>query len=137
MIEGLHPSLILIIGGALLMAVRGGARAWLTVALPVISYIHFMGLEVGMDGHHMMAGISLHVLHVDKMALLFGTLFHVAALIAGILPCQRSGAAFYRNDVCGQCSGAVLAGDFRHCLSSKLLAVICIPDLTGRPHASW
>ena len=114
MIEGLHPSLILIVGGALLMAIRGSARAWLTVALPVISYVHFMGLEVGMNSHEMMAGISLHVLHVDKMALLFGTLFHVAALIAGIYAMhvkdrvQHSTGMMYA----GSAVGAVLAGDF-------------------------
>ena len=62
MIEGLHPALILIMGGALLLAVRGPARAWLTVALPVLSFINFTGLDVGMSETWMMAGLELHVL---------------------------------------------------------------------------
>ena len=113
MIEGLHPSLILIVGGALLLAVRGSARAWLTVALPIVSYVHFMGLEVGMSETRMMAGMELHVLYVDKMALLFGTLFHVAALIAGIYamhvkdPVQHSTGMMYA----GSAVGAVLAAN--------------------------
>lgn len=135
MIEGLHPSLILIVGGALLMAIRGSARAWLTVALPVISYVHFMGLEVGMNSHEMMAGISLHVLHVDKMALLFGTLFHVAALIAGIYAMhvkdrvQHSTGMMYA----GSAVGAVLAGDFMTLfIFWELLAVTSVFQIWAR-----
>ena len=135
MIEGLHPSLILMVGGALLLGVRGTARAWLTVLLPVVSYIHFSGLEVGMDQYKMMGGMELHILHVDKLALLFGTLFHVAALIAGIYSMhvkdrvQHSTGMMYA----GSAVGAVLAGDLMTLFVFwELLAVTSVFQIWAR-----
>jgi multicomponent Na+:H+ antiporter subunit D len=138
MIEGLHPSLILIVGGALLLAVRGPARAWLTVALPVLSFINFTGLDVGMSETWMMAGLELHVLYVDKMALLFGTLFHVAALIAGIYAMhvedrvQHSTGMMYA----GSAVGAVLAGDLMTLfIFWEMLAVTSVFQIWARKTA--
>ena len=135
MIEGLHPSFILIVGGLLLLCIRGTARAWVTVALPVLSYVYFLRLEDGMDAHTTMGGMDLHILHVDKMALLFGTLFHVAALIAGIYSMHVKDKVQHATGMmyAGSAVGAVLAGDLMTLfIFWELLAVTSVFQIWAR-----
>ncbi|MEE2658015.1 MAG: Na(+)/H(+) antiporter subunit D [Candidatus Latescibacterota bacterium] len=114
MIESsLHPALILIVGSLILPLVRGHLRSALLVLIPLVGFVNILGLEAGDNVSLMVSGIDIHVLHVDKLSLLFGYLFHVAALMGAIfaLHVKDSTQLMTAMMYAGSAVGAVFAGD--------------------------
>ena len=110
----LHPTAILLLGALLIPLFRGWLRRVFLVAVPVLGFLNLLFLSPGMDESLLLGGYELEVLRVDKLSLLFGYLFHIAALIGAIYALgvrdnvQLVSAFLYA----GSAVGVVFAGDY-------------------------
>ena len=111
------PFLIFFAGALLIPLVRGVPRRLLLLLIPVIGGINVIGLETGVTIDIGFLGLTLTPFRVDRLSLLFGYLFHVAAFIAILYSLhlgrkdsdtlQHVAAVLYA----GSALGAVFAGD--------------------------
>ena len=114
MTGSLHPTAILLLGALLIPLFRGWHRRVFLVAVPVLGFLNLLFLSPGMDGSLLFGGYELEVLRVDKLSLLFGYLFHIAALIGAVYALgvrdnvQLVSAFLYA----GSAVGVVFAGDY-------------------------
>jgi multicomponent Na+:H+ antiporter subunit D len=106
-------ALILILGAALVPVLRGWARrAWLLL-LPVVAFFHLVGLPHGSFGEVHFLDYTVTLMRVDRLSLLFGYVFLIAAALSGIYAMhhddsvQHAAALVYA----GSALGAVFAGD--------------------------
>lgn len=109
----LSPGLILIAGAALVPLLRGRLRAVWMLALPVAALLHLAGLPYGEFGQMQIADLALTTLRVDRLGVLFGLIFLIAAFIGIVFSLhhddtpQHVAALVYA----GSAVGAVFAGD--------------------------
>jgi multicomponent Na+:H+ antiporter subunit D len=75
------PGLILIAGGLLVALLPVRLRGPFMLALPVIAFTYLLALPHGEFGRVTLFGLPLVTLRVDKLSLLFGYVFLIAALI--------------------------------------------------------
>jgi len=114
MSASLHPALILVLGGLLIPFLGGSARKGLILLLPILGFLNLLGFEAGQSWDLTVAGFDLQVLRVDKLSLLFGYLFHIAAFLAGIYSLHlkdRGGQQLSGMIYAGSAVGVVFAGD--------------------------
>ena len=98
------PPFVFFVGGAVLVAAtRGPLRAIILLAVPVVSAISLFGIPDGSHFNVALFDYELQLLRVDKLSLLFGYLFHLAALIAIIY-------SLHVRDTVQHVSGLVYAG---------------------------
>ena len=114
MIEALlNPALVMIAGGMLLPLFKETARKVVMLALPIISLALLCWLPTGDAGVVRFFGLTLETLRLDRLAFIFGVIFHIAAFLAVIYALhlkdtlQHVAAMIYA----GAAIGAVLAGD--------------------------
>jgi multicomponent Na+:H+ antiporter subunit D len=113
MIASLPPGFILILGGLLAPLVPARARPAYMLALPVLGFIHLLGLDPGQYGLIEFFTYNLVHVRVDKLSLAFGYIFYIATLLALIYalhvrdPVQQVAGLIYP----GSAIGAVFAGD--------------------------
>jgi multicomponent Na+:H+ antiporter subunit D len=113
MISDLPPFVILLVGAFLVPLFHGRARVAFMVLLPVLSFIHLLGLAEGSSWQLTVFSFDLTVVRIDRLSRLFGYLFHIAALIGIIYSLhvkddlQHISALAYA----GSALGAVFAGD--------------------------
>ena len=81
---GAHPAMALILGGIVAAFLRGRAASLCLVIAPVLGLWYVWTLDVGSSSSIVLFGQEIHSVFVDRQAKLFGYLFHLAALIAGI-----------------------------------------------------
>ncbi|MBT5717455.1 MAG: Na(+)/H(+) antiporter subunit D, partial [Opitutae bacterium] len=81
---GAHPATALIIGGLVAAILRGRFASAVLVIAPVLGFWHITQLEVGSFSTLTLLGQEIIGVAVDRQAIMFGYLFHIAALIAGI-----------------------------------------------------
>ncbi len=107
------PFLVFFAGAALAAVTRGSVRGAVMVATPVVGVVNLWFLDPGVV---LTAGLLAHdvtLVSVDRLSSLFGWLFHLAALIAGLYSLhtrdrmQHTAALAYA----GCALGAVFAGD--------------------------
>ena len=109
----LSPGLILILGAIFVPLLRGGWRAAWVLALPIIAFVHLIGLEHGLHGVVTVFDLELTTLRVDRLSLIFGYIFLIAALLGVIYqlnvagPMEQAAGLVYA----GSAIGAVFAGD--------------------------
>ena len=109
----LPPFVIFYVGAALALLTRGALQTAVVLATPVASAA--LALSVGIDPGWApsIAGLELDPVRVDKLSLVFGVLFHIAAFIAVVYALhvrdtvQHVAALAYA----GSALGAVFAGD--------------------------
>ena len=108
-----NPGLIMIIGGLLVPLLSGLTRRVFLLALPAVGLIYTIALEPGTIVNAELFGYTLELLRVDKLALVWGYIFHIAAFL-GVLysiheddALQGSMAQIYM----GSAVAAVFAGD--------------------------
>ncbi|MEH6627643.1 MAG: Na(+)/H(+) antiporter subunit D [Motiliproteus sp.] len=112
MIE-LTPALPLLLGGLLVAVCRGRLRALVMLLAPLLGGLLLGSLEPGSEQTMQLLGFELVPVRVDRLSLLFGYLFHLAAFIGVIYalhvkdPLQDVAALIYA----GSAVGAVFAGD--------------------------
>ena len=131
----LHPALILVAGALVLPLLRGPWRGAATVVLPLAGFLNLLGLEAGTELRLDLAGFELHVLRVDRLSLIFGYLFHLAALVGAVYALhlkdwlQPTTGLVYA----GSAVGAVFAGDLVTLfLFWELLAVTSVFQIWAR-----
>jgi len=117
MIGSLPPFAIFFLGALLVPVLRGNARKLLLLAIPVLGGLNVLGLEAGQVVTVELLGYTLTPVRVDKLSLLFGYLFHIAAFIGFVYALhlgkedndalQHTSAVLYS----GSALGAVFAGD--------------------------
>jgi multicomponent Na+:H+ antiporter subunit D len=107
------PALILILGAVLTPFTRGWVRrAWLLL-LPAVAFVQLLALPEGTYATLQFLGHTLVLLRVDRLSLLFGYVFLVAAFISTVYALhhddtvQHVAALVYA----GSALGAVFAGD--------------------------
>lgn len=110
---GIHPAFALLIGGLFACFLRGRFASLTMVFAPVLGLWYVSTLEVGSYSSMHLFGCEIMGVVVDSQAKLFGYLFHLAALVAGIYsfhlrdPWQISMALFYAATAVG----VAFAGD--------------------------
>jgi multicomponent Na+:H+ antiporter subunit D len=113
MIGELTPGLILIIGALLLPLLPRRLRSAYLLALPILAFGHLLTLTPGEFGEVQLFNLTLVTLRVDKLSLLFGYVFLIAAFLAAIYALhvrdtvQHVAGLIYA----GGALGAVFAGD--------------------------
>ncbi len=113
----LPPFVILFVGALLAAVTRGTLRKAILIAAPVLGGANLIGMEEGIHLQWELMGFTLTPFEVDRLSLLFGYLFHLAALIGNIFALhltkkddattQHTSAMLYA----GSALGAVFAGD--------------------------
>ncbi len=109
----LPPFLFFYLAGALVLFTSGTPRAVLMLLIPVVSAVNLWLTPEGSYGQLAFLDLQLTLHKVDRLSILFGYLFHIAALIAIIYSLhvrdrmQQGAAMFYA----GSALGAVFAGD--------------------------
>jgi multicomponent Na+:H+ antiporter subunit D len=100
--------------GALLAAfTRGWVRASIMLLVPVLGGLHLLGVEPGVTLQLSLFDYTLTPYRVDRLSLLFGYLFHIAAFLGVVFSLhlrdtlQHAAALAYA----GGALGAVFAGD--------------------------
>jgi len=109
----MHPVLPLLLGSLLLPFLPKRLRGVLLVVLPLFGLYNLLGFHPGETATFAFAGFDLKVLRVDKLALLFGYLFHIAALICGVYSLHVNSKLEHLTGMAYAASavGAVFAGD--------------------------
>ncbi len=113
MTSSLHPAAILLVGSLALPLLRGQLRKVLLIVLPVAGFVNLLGFEAGTVSTTWFAGYELQFLRVDKLSLLFGYLFHIAAFLAAIYSLHVNDGLQHTTGLmyAGSAVGAVFAGD--------------------------
>ena len=113
MIAEMSPGFILILGGILVPLLPARLRPFVMVILPFVAFAHLVTLPYGEFGQMQVMGLPLVTLRVDKLSLLFGYVFLLAAFLGGLYALhvrdtvQHSAGLIYA----GGAIGAVFAGD--------------------------
>lgn len=109
----LPPFLLFFIAAAIVAFTRGVPRAIVLVLTPLLGALNLWYLPGDASVTIPLLGLDLELLRMDRMSILFGYLFHIAALIGVIYALhvrdtlQQVSALLYA----GSALGAVLAGD--------------------------
>ena len=132
---GTHPATALLLGGLATAFLRGRFASTVLVLAPLFGLFHLYGMELGGVSTFHLFGYEIVAASADQQAKVFGYLFHIAALVAGIYsfhvrdPWQVSMALFYAASAVG----VAFAGDM---LSLFLwwegLAVTSVFQIWGR-----
>lgn len=111
--NSLNPGLIMIVAGLVAPLIPASIRGWTLMVVPVGGFFYTLGLNVG-DGATMeMLGYTLELTRVDKLSLVWGYIFHIAAFLGMLYALhvkdqmQQISALIYA----GAAVGAVFAGD--------------------------
>ena len=113
----MHPAIPLLLGSLMLPFLNQRLRQVALVVLPAFGLLNVIGLgradAADVSRYMDFAGYTLDVLRVDKLSLLFGYLFHIAALIGGIYSFHVKDRMQLFTGVAyaGSAVGAVFAGD--------------------------
>lgn len=109
----LPPFVPFFIAAALALATRGMLRNIIMLAAPVLGGLHLLGVPEGIHLQMSFLGYELVPYRVDKLSLIFGYAFHIAAFIAILYALhikdtvQQLAGMLYA----GSALGAVFAGD--------------------------
>jgi multicomponent Na+:H+ antiporter subunit D len=113
MIEAFPPGLILILGALLIPLLPKRWQPALTLVLPVLGFLQLLALEPGVSHQLRIFDYQLTVVRVDRLSLVFGYIFHLAAFLTAVYALhvkdtvQHVAAMIY----VGSAVGAVFAGD--------------------------
>jgi multicomponent Na+:H+ antiporter subunit D len=113
MVEGLNPAFILLGAAVLVPLLPHRLRAVVMLAAPVAGFVQLAGLPYGVHGVVAAYGLEFATLRVDGLSFVFGTVFHLAALLGVVYAlhvrdtAQHVAALIYA----GAAIGALLAGD--------------------------
>jgi multicomponent Na+:H+ antiporter subunit D len=113
MMGNLHPALVLILGAILVPFLRGRLRSVYLLALPVVSFLHLLSLPLGSYGHVALFDYTLTTVRIDKLSLVWGYIFHIAAFLTVIYALHVKEALQHVSGLIyvGAAIGAVFAGD--------------------------
>ena len=99
----LPPGMLIIIGALFLPVFPKKMQGWGALALPILSFAHLMMFQDGYSMQMDFQGMDLEPIRVDRLSLIFGYVFHLAAVMAGLF-------ALKVEDPIQHVSGMVYAG---------------------------
>ncbi|MCX5802056.1 MAG: Na(+)/H(+) antiporter subunit D [Proteobacteria bacterium] len=110
----IHPALFYLLGSLLIPFVKGKAKKFLTLLIPILSIIDVAFMKTGTYGSVSFLNMNLVFGRVDKLSLVFAWVFVIMALLGAIyaLHVKENGhhiAGFY---YVGSSLGAIFAGDY-------------------------
>jgi multicomponent Na+:H+ antiporter subunit D len=113
MMANLPPFVPFFLAAALVPFLRGWARQGLMLLVPILGGLNLLSVEAGVLWNLSLFDYDLAPFRVDRLSLLFGYLFHLAALIAIIfsLHIRETGQHVAGLIYAGSALGAVFAGD--------------------------
>ena len=97
------PGLILVLGALVIPFLRGKVRNLFMIILPVFGLLGLLAMEDGYVFTINILGLELTPVRVDRLSLLFGYIFHIAAIISIIY-------AFHLRDTVQQIAALIYAG---------------------------
>jgi multicomponent Na+:H+ antiporter subunit D len=109
----LPPFVPFFLGAMLASVTRGRLRAVILLAIPVLGGVHLLSIDAGVVWQMQFLDYTLTPYRVDRLSLLFGYLFHIAAFLGMLYALhlrdtlQQVSAMLYA----GSALGAVFAGD--------------------------
>ena len=113
----LPPFLIFFVGAIAVAFTRGNVRRALLLLIPVLSGLVVYGLDEGVRWQVAILGYTLEPFRVDKLSILFGYLFSLAAFLGNLYALhleEKEGASVQHVSAvlyAGSALGAVFAGD--------------------------
>ena len=107
------PFIIFFFGSALVLVTRGRVRSAVLLAVPLAGALNLYNLEAGAEGVVQLFDYTLVVARVDRLSMLFGYLFHLAAFISILysLHIRDTSEQVMSLLYAGSGIGAVFAGD--------------------------
>ena len=101
------------IGAGLVLLTGGWQRRIVLLAVPVIGLLMLLGADAGSELQLTLLGFELIPARVDRLSLLFGYLFHLAAFIAIVFSLHLRDSIQHVSGLCyaGSALGVVFAGD--------------------------
>lgn len=109
------PGIVLILGSLALPWLPVGVRRVAQVALPVLSYAHLLGLPLGeTSGLAIVGDFELFAVRIDRLALVWGHIFHIAAILGAVYSWHAAGRKWEPTaalSYVGTAIGAVFAQD--------------------------
>lgn len=99
----LPPGTILMLGSLLLPAFKGKVKKGYYLLLPILSFIHLLIIPDGKPWTVELFGMELIPIYKDNLAMVWGYVFHIAALLSGIY-------ALHLDDDTQNVSGMLYAG---------------------------
>lgn len=123
--SSLPPGMILILGALLVPWLRSREQRICLLALPILSAIHLMFFVSAGTVTFEFFGHTLTPVHVDKLSLVWGYVFHIAALLSVIY-------ALHVDDPVQQVSGLIYAGSaIAAVFAGDLLTLFVFWELTA------
>lgn len=111
------PFVVFFVGALIVGLTKGSVRRALLIVVPVLGGLNLIGADAGIHMEMTLLGYSLTPYRVDKLSLIFGYLFHLAAFLGFVYALhlgdeehaglQHVSAMLYA----GSALGAVFAGD--------------------------
>ncbi len=110
----LPPGAILMLGALLVPLLPKKSQAWFALLLPILSAGHLLGFFVDGFSHTVtLMGLEFNPIRVDRLALIFGYIFHIAAFLSGLYALKVEDTIQHLSGMvyAGAAIAAVFAGD--------------------------
>jgi multicomponent Na+:H+ antiporter subunit D len=110
----IHPALFFFIGSLLIPFVKGKARTFLILLIPVLSIIDVAVMTEGVYGTFSFLGTTIVLGRVDKLSLIFAWVFTIMAFLGALyaLHVKEDGHHAAGSFYIGSSLGAIFAGDY-------------------------
>ena len=107
------PFLVFFLGAALAVATKGTVRSAVLLAIPLLGAANLYALGQGVHLEAALFDYRLEIVRVDRLSILFGYLFHLAACIGIIFSLHLRDTVQHMSGLlyAGSALGAVFAGD--------------------------
>ena len=114
MIADLPPFILFFVGALLAAFLRGPLRFAVMLLIPVAGLLNLLDAQHGLHAPVQIFDYTLVLFRVDRLSLLFGYLFHIAALLGIIFSLHVKDTTQHVAGLvyAGSALGAVFAGDF-------------------------
>ena len=99
----LPPGSVMILGALLVPLLRTRLQAVYLLLLPIASLAHLLQMAPGIYGHIELFDYTLAVVRIDKLSLVFGYIFHIAAIVSVVY-------ALHLKDNVQHVAGLIYAG---------------------------
>ena len=110
----IHPAFFFFLGSLLLPFIKGNAKKFIILLIPVLSIIDVALMREGVDGSFNFIGATVVVGRVDKLSMVFAWVFTIMAFLGSLyaLHVKEDGHHAAGNFYVGGSLGAIFAGDY-------------------------
>ena len=106
----LPPGSVMMLGALLVPILPRKAQGWYALLLPFLSFAHLLTFDTGYVFKMEVMGYPLEPIRIDKLSLIFGYVFHIAAVMAGLFALKVEDPI---QHLCGMSyAGAAIAAAF-------------------------